>query len=114
VLLYALLGSGVVEILPVGPKHAREPSIHRFVFADQKPEFQQALRDTLRTVVRLYEAGTFPLRVTDGCRWCEYRAACRKEQPPTVEREARATDVAAFRGLDERTAPRAPRAGGDR
>jgi ATP-dependent helicase/nuclease subunit B len=102
--LYALLSGGEVEILPVGPKHAAEPTALRFALAEEKDDVRRALGETLAVTARLYAAGCFPCRDNDRCRYCAWVAACRKDQPPTEERETRATDAAAHRALGRRNA----------
>ena len=43
--------------------------------------------ETLRVLLRLREAGSFPFRASGRCRYCAFDAACRRNHPPTQDRE---------------------------
>jgi ATP-dependent helicase/nuclease subunit B len=96
-----------VEILGVGPRHDprhEEPAGRRLLFEGFESDRQrQGFLETMRTLAALIDRGCFPLRPNDDCRWCVYGLACRKNHPPTLEREDQAEDSADFRLLKRKT-----------
>ncbi len=114
--LYALIAGphSAVELLGVGPDFAYDDERgYRFRFGGFEKEVQErSFRETMRTLLELHQRGSFPLHKQDpGCGWCPYAAACRQNHPPTIDREAIASDSAAYRRLARKSA-RYPEAGG--
>jgi hypothetical protein len=71
------------------------------------PAQEQGFHQTLDILGGLLAAGRFPLRPDDHCAWCDFRLACRRSHPPTLEREADAADSADYRRVQDKT-QRAP------
>lgn len=87
-----------VELLGVGPQFAGDPDGHRWEFDGfDSPELGESFLETIRVLLRLRRAGSFPLHNDHHCSWCPYDRACRRHHPPTIDREQRAED-----GLDYR------------
>jgi RecB family exonuclease len=108
--LYWMLGgeTGVVELLGVGPDH--EPGTG-FDVGDRRVPFfgfgegegRAGFVETVRELVGLAQEGRFPLHDDWQCRFCDYRRACRRSHPPTMNREASWEDSAAFRDLQRKS-----------
>jgi RecB family exonuclease len=76
-----------VEVLGVGARFEPEPQEARAVL---EPKSLDAMKDgfleTLAVLLRLDDAGLYPLNETPSCQFCDFRAACRRGHPATVER----------------------------
>jgi ATP-dependent helicase/nuclease subunit B len=83
-----IAGEGVhVELLGVGPTF--DPERARETFEGfPKPELEAGFDDTMRTLLGLRSKGVFPLLPNKiYCEWCRYEQACRRNHPPTLDRE---------------------------
>ncbi len=112
--LYWLLAErrGKIELLGAGPSYREaitEPADRRVDFdgfEDRRQE--QGFLETVRTLARLVEAGTFPTHPDRHCTWCDYRTACRQKHPPTREREVVAPDSGDYRDLKKKNKSKKP------
>jgi RecB family exonuclease len=90
--IYALLSGSPVELLGVGLNH--DPAIDVAGFDGfASDEQRRGFLETLVVLANLAGQGRFPIHPGDHCDWCDYRPACRRGHPPTLFREAHATDV---------------------
>jgi ATP-dependent helicase/nuclease subunit B len=72
---------------------------------ESRPEFHGfddervagGFRHTMRVLLRLQREGVFPFHDDVGCSWCRYTSACRRNHPPTIDREAQRTDTEGYR-----------------
>lgn len=106
--LYRLLAGdgGEMEILGVGPDFLpdrTEARDRRAPFRGFDAAQDAGFRETLAVLLDLDLAGRFPLRHGDHCRWCDYRSACRRNHPPTRERESLARDGTDFRDVGRKS-----------
>jgi RecB family exonuclease len=105
--LYWLLGgrdSGV-ELLGLGPDYdegGRLAEHRQASFPELKPPEEEGLRESLAVLIRLLNRRSFPLREGDHCRWCDFRQACRRNHPPTGEREEQAADARDYRDVQRK------------
>ncbi len=102
--LYHLLARAAsTELLGVGPGF--DPA--EIDEADRRSGFggfdgaeAAGFRETLRVLADLDARGAYPLRYDERpCGWCDYRRACRRNHPPTLEREENADDTRDYRDL---------------
>ncbi len=59
--------------------------------------------ETVCVLVRLARSASFPFRKGMPCRWCDFRAACPRHHPPSIERQQRLAELEDFRSLDKKT-----------
>jgi len=110
--LYWLLGQreADVELLGVGPDFdpgAPREEDRRVTFRGfADPEQEQGFREGLAVLADLLHRGAFPLRPDNHCHWCDYRPACRRSHPPTMEREELAPDTRDYRDIQRRSSKR--------
>jgi RecB family exonuclease len=110
--LYWLLGQRTadVELLGVGPDYGpggpREEDRLVTFRGFASPEQEQGLREGLAVLADLLRRGAFPLRPDNHCNWCDYRPACRRSHPPTLEREENAGDSRDYRDVQRRSSKR--------
>jgi hypothetical protein len=111
--LYWLLNDerASVELLGVGPDYPlsmpetqRRSEFSGFENANQRDGFLE----TVRVLLSLVSAGSFPLNAGQHCTWCAYRQACRHNHPPTLERESHAVDGTEFRKLGRKNKTKTP------
>jgi hypothetical protein len=102
--LYWMLAGGdaEVELLAVTPAIDPAAEEAREVFAGFDGELRDGFRHTMRVLLGLLEAGAFPYHEGRHCTWCPYDRACRRNHPPTEEREERSADGAAYRALADK------------
>jgi ATP-dependent helicase/nuclease subunit B len=94
-----------VELLGVGPLFdADDPADTVFGFDgfDAKRDRRGGFLETMRTLLTLARAGRYPLNPGSSCRWCRFSLACRRNHPPTVEREQYAEDSADLRDVQHK------------
>ncbi len=108
--LYRMIAGGDcrVELLGVGPEFdapegSEPPERHVRFDGFESGEIEAGFRETVRALLRLAGAGRFPLRAGRHCRYCPYAKACRRNHPPTAEREEHAPDSSDFRDLALKT-----------
>jgi RecB family exonuclease len=78
-----------VEVLGVGPRFEREPDEARAVLeAAVLDATKEGFLETLAVLLRLGDAGLYPLNETPFCTFCEFRRACRRGHPATLDRLA--------------------------
>jgi len=103
--LYHLLAGAGVELIGFHPELG-EDDAHVFFAGFDDDEQRNSFHDTLRVMLQLRNRGSFPFNDGRHCRWCPYKAACRRGHPPSVERERQSTDSAAYRGLRRKSKTR--------
>ena len=106
--LYRMLAGSdaVVEVLGVHPDldPADEAHRHRFSGFDNDA-CERSFRHTMRVLLHLRREGIFPLNKDDRhCGWCDYPHACRRNHPPTLERESRMGDAEDYRTVLKKSA----------
>ncbi len=104
--LYWMLAGGEasVELLGLGPEFDPRAGEHRYDFAGLEGELRDSFLATVRTLIDLRNRGTFPLNKQDNiCGWCTYRQACRRNHPPTVEREKLYEETLAYQALQKKS-----------
>ncbi len=76
-----------------------EEDEHRAVFAGfGKDELERSFRHTMRVLLGMRREGIYPFHKSDThCSWCDYASACRRNHPPTRDREEHLADAAAYR-----------------
>jgi ATP-dependent helicase/nuclease subunit B len=96
--LYHLLGgdSTRVELLGVGPAYVDADESRAAFDGFANDAERQAFLETLGVLATLWARGVFPLHADSHCDWCAYRQACRRNHPPTREREELARDAQAY------------------
>jgi hypothetical protein len=100
--VYSRLTGSAVELLGVGPNHVPSPvdtgdgRFARFDGFDDDAQ-QAGMLETLNVLGSLVSAGRFPIQPGDPCRYCDYKAACRRTHPPTLHREEHSPDVVDLR-----------------
>jgi ATP-dependent helicase/nuclease subunit B len=100
--LYQLLAGpdAAVELLGVHPDLDPTEDGARYVFAGfDDAEVARSFAQTLRVLLGLARDGRYPFQKGDHCEWCDFRKACRRDDPPSQERERQHADAAAFRDL---------------
>jgi ATP-dependent helicase/nuclease subunit B len=114
--LYRLLAEDHpdVEILGVGPSFVASsgPPIpgttaeasHGLFTGFENPAQEAGFMETLGVLLDLAEGQRFPLHKNGHCGWCSFRRACRRNHPPTCEREENAPDGRAYRATLKKTA----------
>jgi ATP-dependent helicase/nuclease subunit B len=104
--LYRMLAGpdAVVEVLGVHPDLDPADEEHRHRFEGFKNDAcERTFRHTMRVLLRMRSDGIFPLNKGDQhCRWCDYRHACRRNHPPTLERESRMGDAEDYRAVQKK------------
>ena len=93
-------GDSRVELLGVGPTFP--PDEYRYVFDGMKDDVAAGFRETVRILFGLRSAGSYPFRSGKHCQWCSYETACRRNHPPTVDREQNSTDSEPFHKMHEK------------
>lgn len=109
--LYRMLcdGPARVELLGVGPQHVPGEEASRVVFDGFDSEDQESgFLESLRVLARLSETGVYPFNKDKHCEWCAYNQACRRDHPPSYEREKLATDSDEYRLVQKKTAKQKP------
>jgi ATP-dependent helicase/nuclease subunit B len=106
--LYRMLAGSdaVVEVLGVHPDldPADEDYLHSFSGFDNDA-CERSFRHTMRVLLHLQRKGIFPLNKDDRhCGWCDYPHACRRNHPPTLERESRMGDAEDYRTMLKKNA----------
>ncbi|MBD3869525.1 MAG: exodeoxyribonuclease V subunit gamma, partial [Acidobacteria bacterium] len=85
-----------VELLGVGPGYAGPESRAEFTGFARDDQFE-GLTETLRVLAGLLSAGLYPIKdKSPSCSYCAYKAGCRINHPPTLEREAGSKDSRDF------------------
>ncbi len=100
--LYWMLAGGdaSVELLGLGPDFNPSRADYRHEFPGFDGELRDSFLGTMRTLIDLRNRGTFPLHKQDRvCSWCTYRQACRRNHPPTLEREKLYEETLAYQAL---------------
>jgi ATP-dependent helicase/nuclease subunit B len=113
--LYRLLAGqdAEVEFLSLRPVRQADPEAGDEQRATSFSGFENAgqeagFLETLRVLLDLSARGSYPLRTDGHCRYCAYRLGCRRNHPPTLEREEHAPDDAAFRHLQAKNKSKRP------
>ncbi len=104
--LYWMLAGGdaSVELLGLGPEFDPNEGDSRHEFSGFDGEFRDSFLGTVRTLIDLRNRGTFPLNKQDRvCSWCTYRQACRRNHPPTLEREKLYEETLAYQKLQTKS-----------
>jgi hypothetical protein len=118
--LYWLIAGGDagVELLGVGPAYdyETEPAdkAGRRVSFDGfgDPECREGFLETVRVLVELVRRGRYPLHAIDRlCPGCPYDLACRRNHPPTVEREQNAGEARDYYRLSRKNKSKRPTLG---
>jgi len=106
--VYRLLaGAGRVDLLGVSPSYSSDDSVRSFAgFADDRAE--RGFHETLEVLLELSRQGRYPLHDSPDCKRCAYSEACRRNHPPTLERENHAEDTRRFRSLQRKNASKFP------
>jgi len=104
VAVYSLLEGAPVDLLGVGRDH--EERFARFPGFDTVP-LRDGIIETIRTVARLDETGTYLMNADAHCAWCGFRSACRHGHPPSIGRNERAADGRDYLDLAEKSVKRA-------
>jgi ATP-dependent helicase/nuclease subunit B len=92
-----------VELLGVGPRVLPDSDVHYAEFKGfASPEQSRGFDETVRVLLELLGAGSFPLHSENHCQWCIYAQACRRAHPPTVAREENAADARDYRSLSRK------------
>ena len=103
--LYHLLAGGAqVELLRIRPGVNEQDSPGRTSFggfADGPPS--EGFNETVRILLDLHRRGCFPLHKGNHCEWCAFTRACRRNHPPTAERESQAEDTELYRMLSKKS-----------
>jgi hypothetical protein len=97
--LYRLLaGEGAtVELLAVHPDLDPDEGEHRKSFDGfGKTVLEQSFLATMRVLCVLVREGRFPFHSGNHCDWCAYTHTCRRNHPPTIERQQGAQDARAY------------------
>jgi ATP-dependent helicase/nuclease subunit B len=106
--LYRMLAGAdaVVEVLGVHPDLDPADGEHRHRFSGfGNDACERSFRHTMRVLLHLRRRGSFPLNKGDRhCGWCDYPHACRRNHPPTLEREARMDDAEDYRTVLKKNA----------
>jgi ATP-dependent helicase/nuclease subunit B len=102
--LYHLLADeqARIEILGVGPSFDYDDpdtALAKFGGFATTRDIRGGFLETVRVLLRLAQSGTYPINEGINCRFCSYVQACRKNHPPTVERESHAPDAADLRDI---------------
>ena len=102
--LYRLLAGDEarVALLGVGPAFPDPQEAEREFLEFENKKVEQGFLQTLRILHGLLAGGAFPLNSGTHCRWCPYAGACRRNHPPTQEREHQAEDSLPYRRLREK------------
>ena len=58
----------------------------------------------MRILLGLKKQGIYPFQDGIHCNWCEYTRACRRNHPPTRDRELHLQDAAAYRTVLKKSA----------
>jgi ATP-dependent helicase/DNAse subunit B len=99
--LYRMMAGpdATVELLGVHPDLDIDGEGHREEFAGFKnDEISGSFMDTMRVLLRMRRDGVFPFHPDDmRCTWCDYTTACRRQHPPTLDRESNLSDAADYR-----------------
>lgn len=109
--LYRMLAGNraEVELLGVGPDFDTTDDAHRFEFGGFATETQEAgFLETGRTLLRLRRVGVFPFNPGHHCSFCRFTEGCRRNDPPSGDREAQAEDSRAFHRTQKKST-RSPR-----
>jgi hypothetical protein len=88
--LYALLaGDAAVELLGVHPDFDYDDPLEPWhvTFEGVDDSLREGFHETLRELLLLYRRGAFPFHADRHCTWCPYTAACRRNHPPSKERQ---------------------------
>ena len=87
--LYQMMAGeqSVVELLGVHPDLDPAVELGEHRFEGFQEDRRTSFRETLRSLLRLRNDGSFPLRPGIQCEWCDYQKACRRNHPPTKNRE---------------------------
>jgi ATP-dependent helicase/nuclease subunit B len=99
--LYRLMAGkdAVVELLGVHPDLDPADETHRHPFAGfDTDRLTRSFEHTMRVLLRLRKDGVYPLHKDDMlCGWCDFTGACRRNHPPTLDRESQQGDAAGYR-----------------
>ncbi len=88
------------ELIGVHPDLDPEDEGHRHKFTGfQKDELQRSFLHTMRVLLGLKTKGVYPFREGIQCNWCKYTQACRRNHPPTRDREQQMRDAADYRSV---------------
>ncbi len=102
--LYLHLVDGATEVELLGIHPAFEPGGARETFRGfVKPRTWEGFVETLRVLLDLLCRGSFPLRPSETCKICSFRAACRHDHPPTIVRDAADADGQTCAALGRKT-----------
>jgi len=103
VAVYALIENTPVDLLGAG----RDQDVRWARFGGfETPDLRDGIVETIRTVARLDETGTYPMSPDRHCAWCAFRSACRRSHPPSVFRGDHAADATDRRDLQGKSAMR--------
>lgn len=104
--LYRMVAGGdaTVELLGVHPELDPAENDWRPAFDGFKRDgCETSFRRTMQVILGLRASGIFPFREDYHCSWCPYDQACRRNHPPSVEREKLRTDSNAYRNVLTKT-----------
>lgn len=107
--LYRMLAGGraTVELLGIHPALDPRDDAHRHEFSGFAKDVQSAsFLHTVRVLLGLKRDGTFPFHEGQQCTWCEFTRACRRNHPPTRDRERQLSDATAYHALSKKSATR--------
>lgn len=104
--LYRMMAGddAVVEVLGVHPDLDPADEDRRQCFSGfGNDACERSFRHTMRVLLHLRREGIFPLNKGDRqCSWCDYPHACRRNHPPTLERESRTDDAEDYRTVQKK------------
>jgi ATP-dependent helicase/nuclease subunit B len=97
-----------VELLGIGPQYDGVEDASPVFGGFDDDATRRGFRETLRVLLALPTAGSFPFNAGRHCEWCAYRAACRRNHPPTKDREALLDDATDYRLVIEKKTTQQP------
>ncbi len=95
-----------VELLGIHPDLDPAEGQERHSFRGFAGQVGPSFQHTMRVLLRLHAGGSYPFRAARHCDWCRYDKACRRNHPPTQERELLLEDAQAFREVQEKSVRR--------
>jgi len=104
--LYAAMAGpdSAVELLGVGPRfeYGADGDYRHPFDGFKKEEIERGFRETMRVLLELRSDGVFPFRSGHHCSWCPYDQACRRNDPPSIDREKASPDSLRYRLLSKK------------
>jgi ATP-dependent helicase/nuclease subunit B len=100
--LYRMLAGGdaAVDLLGVHPDLDPDDDGQRYRFAGfQNDILSRSFLHTMRVLLGLRRQGIYPFQEGRQCNWCDYTRACRRNHPPSRDRELQLPDAAAYRAV---------------